>query len=81
MIAKQNDIARLGLRKFIIVKTNSHEEEYEVAEKIRNQLAGNQDYVDCDIVLNMSSDRRDETENEVHLYIFDDAKSNPEITI
>lgn len=70
-----------GLRKLIIIKTNSFEEEYEVAEKIHNQLAGNQDYVDCDIVLNMSADRCDGTENEVYLYIFDDAKTNPEIRI
>ena len=70
-----------GLRKLIIIKTNSHEEEYEVAEKIHNQLAGNPDYVECRIVLNMSSDRVDETENEVHLYIYDDAESNPEIRI
>lgn len=70
-----------GLRKLIIIKTNSHEEEYEVAKKIHEQLVGNQDYIDCNIVLNMSSDRADETENEVHLYIYDDAKSNPEIKI
>ena len=70
-----------GLRKLIIIKTNSHEEEYKVAEKIHKQLVGNQDYIDCNIVLNMSSDRADETENEVHLYICDDAKTNPEIKI
>jgi hypothetical protein len=70
-----------GLRKLIIIKTNSHEEEYEVCKKIHEQLVGNQDYIDCNIVLNMSSDRVDETENEVHLYIFDDAKANPEIKI
>lgn len=70
-----------GLRKLIIVKTNSLDEEYEVAKKIHKQLVGNQDYIDCNIVLNMSSDRADETENEVHLYICDDAKTNPEIKI
>ena len=70
-----------GIRKIIIVKTNSHEEEWEVCKKIHEQLVGNQDYIDCGIVLNMSSDRGDGTENEVHLYIFDDAKSNPEIKI
>lgn len=70
-----------ALRKTIIVKTNSHEEEWEVAQKIHEQLVGNPDYIDCRIILNMSSDRGDETENEVHLYIFDDAESNPEIRI
>lgn len=70
-----------GIKKIIIIKTNSHEEEYEVAKKIHEQLVGNEDYIDCRIVLNMSSDRADETENEVHLYIFEDAESNPEIRI
>ena len=70
-----------GLRKVIIIKANSHEEEWEVAKKIHEQLAGNPDYVHCNIILNMSSDRGDGTENEVHLYIFDDAESNPEIRI
>ena len=70
-----------GIKKLIIIKTNSHEEEYEVVKKIHEQLVGNQDYIDCRIVLNMSSDRVDETENEVHLYIYEDVETNPEIRI
>lgn len=74
------------LRRQIIIKTASHEEEYRIAEKIHNQLAGNEDYVECRIVLNMSADRKitdkdDDTENEVHVYIFNDSKTDPEITI
>lgn len=70
-----------SIRRLIIIKTQSDEEEYRVLRKIHDQLIGNQDYVDCKIVLNDSSARRDGTENEVHLYIFEDSKSDPEITI
>lgn len=69
------------LRKTIIVKTNSHEEEWEVAKKIHEQLKGNEDYIKNRIVLSMSTEIPYEVENEVHLYIFDDAESNPEIRI
>ena len=70
-----------GLRKLIIIKTNSHEEEWEVAKKIHEQLVGNEDYIENRIILSMSTEIPYEVENEVHLYIFEDSKSNPEITI
>lgn len=69
------------LRRQITIKTSSQEEEFRIAEKIHEQLVGNQDYIDCNIVLNMSADRRDGTENEVHVYIFNDSGSDPTITI
>lgn len=69
------------IKKTIIVKVNSKEEEYAVAAKIHNQLKGNADYIESRIVLNMSGDRRDGTVNEVHLYIFDDAENVPEIYV
>lgn len=69
------------LRKLIIVKTKSHKEEWEVAKKIHEQLLGNEDYIENRIILSMSSEIPYEVENEVHLYIFDDAKTNPEIRI
>lgn len=69
------------IRKQIIVKTKNKEEEMRIAEKIHYQLVGNQDYIDCGIVLNISDDRNDGTKNEVHLYIFDDSKTDPEIKI
>ncbi len=71
----------LQIKKQIIIKTSSHEEEFAVAEKIHRQLAGNSDYINSRIVLNMSGDRRDGTLNEVHLSIFDDASTNIEITV
>lgn len=69
------------LRRQIIIKTASPEEEFRIAEKIHNQLVGNQDYIDCNIVLNISAYRRDDTKNEVHVYIFDESESDPIITI
>lgn len=71
-----------NLRRQIIIKTNTQEEEYRIAEKIHNQLVGNEDYVECRIILNMSADRiDDDTENEVHVYIFNDSETDPEIII
>lgn len=70
-----------NIRKTIIVKTRSKNEEYAMAEKIHNQLIGNNDYIDSRIVLNMSGDRKDGTENEVHLYIFEDSQTDPVIII
>lgn len=69
------------LRRQIIIKTASEEEEFRIAEKIHEQLVGNQDYIDCNIILNMSADRLDGTVNEVHVYIFDESESDPAITI
>lgn len=69
------------VKKQIVIKTNSHEEELAIAEKIHRQLAGNSDYINSRIVLNMSGDRRDGTLNEVHLSIFDDASTDIEITV
>lgn len=70
------------LRRLIIVKTDSEEEEFRIANKIHEQLRGNPDYIENRIILNMSSDRlHDDTENEVHVYIFKDSESDPEIRI
>lgn len=67
------------IRHHIRIHCKDHDEEYEIAEKIHNVLVGNKDYIDCKIVLNMSADRRDGTENEVHVYIYKDSISNPDI--
>ena len=68
-------------RRVIRISTNSKEEESKVMENIHKQLVGNQDYIDNRIVLNDSSTRNDGTENEVHLYIFNDSISDPDIKI
>lgn len=69
------------LRRTIIIKTNSREEELRIGTKIHEQLRGNPDYIENRIILNMSDARDDQTENEVHVYIFSDAISDPEIRI
>ena len=69
------------VRRTLIIKTNSHEEEFAVAEKIHKQLVGNPDYINSDICVNMSKDRNDGTENEVHVVFFEAAKSDPELKI
>ena len=69
------------IKRMVIIKTQSREEEFRIADKIHNQLVGNPDYIESRICLNMSKDRDDGTENEVHLIIFNDSESEPEITI
>ena len=69
------------IKRMVIIKTQSREEEFRIADKIHNQLVGNPDYIESRICLNMSKDRDDGTENEVHLIIFNDSESDPEITI
>lgn len=70
-----------GLRRLIIIRTATDEEEFRVMDKIHDQLVGNEDYIECRIILNDSSTRRDGTENEVHVYIYDDSETDPEIKI
>lgn len=69
------------IRKMIVIKTQTSEEEYNILSKIHNQLVGNKDYIDSRIVLNDSSARRDGTKNEVHFIIFSNSETNPEIII
>ena len=38
---------------YIQIETDTEEEKFRIGDKIHNQLAGNQDYVDCRIVLNI----------------------------
>lgn len=67
------------LRERFIIKTKNHEEEFRIAELIHNHLVGNEDYIECGITLNMSADRDDGTENEIHSCIWNDSKTNPPI--
>lgn len=64
----------------IIIKTEEGKE-FETMEKIHEQLVGNQDYINSNIVLNDSSTRCDGTNNEVRVYIFDGCKERPAINI
>lgn len=68
------------VKECIIIKTEDGKE-FETMEKIHEQLVGNQDYINSNIVLNDSSTRCDETKNEVRVYIFDECKERPAINI
>ena len=58
----------------IIIKTNSQEEMLKTADSIRNQLIGNKDYAESNIILNGY-------ENEIHITFTDRCKDLVPITI
>lgn len=59
----------------ITIKTQSEEEKMEVGTRIHEQLRGNPDYVNNNIILNIDA------ENEVWLGIFKECENVPKITI
>lgn len=65
-----------GLKREIRIYCDKSEK-MDVGEKIHNQLVGNQDYVDCNIILNC--DRPDL--DYVTVLIFEECENIPEITI
>ena len=74
------------LKRLIWIQCDSEEEMLRVKENIHNQLTGNEDYINCNIILNGSDDRmlsedENDYENEVHVYIFNECKYVPPITI
>ena len=68
------------MKECIIIKTEEGRE-FETMEKIHEQLVGNKDYIDSNIILNDSLTRCDGTKNEVRVYIFDECKNRPVIKI
>ena len=68
------------LRRLIRIEVETEEDMLTIKEQIHNQLVGNQDYIDCNIVLNGSDDRI-ENGYEVHLYVFKECENIPEIII
>lgn len=50
----------------IVIKCKDNEERNRIGTKIHEQLKGNQDYVDSNIILNIDTDK------EVGLYVFTD---------
>lgn len=65
----------------IAIVTNTEDEMFEVREKIYQQLVGNPDYVNNNIILNGSDDRLDGSVNTVCVYISEECKNIPSITI
>ena len=59
----------------IIIITNDNKEKMRISNLIHNQLVGNKDYINCNIILN------DYYEYEINLYIFNECKNVPNIVI
>lgn len=59
----------------VIIITNDNKEKMRIANLIHDQLVGNKDYIDCNIILN------DYYENEINLYISNECKNIPNIVI
>lgn len=56
-----------------ILKIYTHSDnEYAIMNAIHSSLVGNDDYIDCNIVVNDSSTRCDGTFNEVHVIVNED---------
>lgn len=53
----------------IVIKTRNNEERNRLGENMHNLLAGNPDYIDNAIILNIDQDKR------VRIWIFDEAKT------
>ena len=63
------------LKMHIIVKTVNEEEKMRIGNSIHEQLVGNKDYIDSNIILNIDN------ENEVNLYVFNECENIPNITV
>ena len=59
----------------IIIITKDNKEKRRIANLIHNQLVGNKDYINCNIILN------DYYENEINLFIFNECENIPNIVI
>ena len=62
--------------KAINIVTDSKEECIRIGESICNQLGGNQDYIDSNILVNYT-----DVDNEVRIYIFKECTYVPPIVI
>ena len=59
----------------ITIKTPNNDEKMRIGSEIHEQLRGNSDYIDNNIILNIDAD------NEVWLGIFKECENIPKITI
>ena len=69
-----------GIKRFISIECSTEEEMLDIKSHIHDQLVGNKDYVDSNIILNGSDDRREDG-YAVHLCICDGCEYIPPITI
>lgn len=63
------------IKRYIAIDCGSVEEKMKLGNSIHNQLAGNQDYIDSNIVLNLDEPYT------VQLWFFKDCENIPPITI
>lgn len=64
-----------NLKMHVIIKTSDEKEQMRIGNSIHEQLRGNRDYIDNNIILNIDVD------NEVNLYIFEECTCMPDIVI
>ena len=63
------------LKKYIKITVADEDEQLKIGNSIHEQLRGNKDYMDSNIVLNL------DTKNKINLYIFKECNSEPTIII
>lgn len=70
---KDHDNANLKIK--ITIETTTKDEQMEISNSIHNQLKGNEDYINNNIILNCNE------ENVTKLFIFNECKNVPKIII
>ena len=63
------------IKEEITIVCENEKEQERLGNHIHEQLRGNQDYIDSNIVLNI------DTKNIIKLYVFEECKERPTITI
>lgn len=63
------------LKMQVKITVNDEKEQMAIGNSIHEQLRGNKDYIDSNIVLNI------DTDNEVNLYVFKECENVPTIII
>ena len=64
-----------GEKMSIIIETANDEDKLKIGNHIHEQLVGNKDYIDNNIVLSIDVD------NEVNLYIYKECENVPDVII
>lgn len=64
-----------NVKMHIKITVDNETEQMAISNAIHTQLAGNKDYIDSNIVLNI------DTGNEVNIYVFDECKDVPTFVI
>ena len=70
---KDYDNANLKIK--ITIETTTKDEQMEISNSMHNQLKGNEDYINNNIILNCNE------ENVTKLFIFNECKNVPKIII